>query len=261
MITKLKNKEWGILIGVVVLIALAVSLAAVSITGNALSDIDQISGCEKKQINLNSLNKPSLDIILLGNGYMVSLESASDSSATITVTDQYNNSDTKEITEESTKDILGVRIYLANSDESTRRMKAKLFASLCEKTQENSITYLDPTACEFKIATPNTLFNSTDYAGSTDFRCNSGEVIGSITHIDCPNYFRDNRIIVGTGWHDNQIPSTISYSCAEQSTGVQTAPLSIYGYCCQIKGAQTSVKSVGQKMTTSVDQNGELTRS
>src|SRR3989344_5975565 len=173
-----KNNSLWIVIGVALIIGLLAGIVGSNITGNAVFDsTSSTPGCERKQVNLNSLDKPSLDVTLLDSIYNISLVAANDNFATIKVTDINGRSDSIEIREGLSKEILGVSIYIKSSDESLRRLRVTLTASLCEKPQvDSSITYLDPTTCEFKIAVPSNISRDSTY-----FNCDSGKVISSIT--------------------------------------------------------------------------------
>ncbi len=265
-----KNISLTLLISLTIVVALVASLFATNLTGFAVSGNEEDTlrvDCSDKSFKLDSSRNSEKKIAIDSVGYVFTLVSASDSSATIKVSDG-TTSEQKEITEKSKKEILGIEVRVLSADESTalNRFNAKIKITKCKKPSDSGtgggsgegsgegINYLDPTACEFKIATPDD--NSVLYQ-YTSFSCNSGEVIGSITHIDCPDYGRDNRVITGTGWNENQMPSYISYSCVSQETGQWSSPTQIFGYCCKIGGAQ--VKSGGQIKTSSANQAGIIT--
>ncbi|MBS3066184.1 hypothetical protein J4205_00010 [Candidatus Pacearchaeota archaeon] len=128
-----KNNSLWIVIGVALIIGLLAGIVGSNITGNAVfGSTSSTPGCERKQVNLNSLDKPSLDVTLLDSIYNISLVAANDNFATIKVTNISGWSDSIEIREGSSKEILGVSIYIKSSDESLRRLRVTLTASLCE---------------------------------------------------------------------------------------------------------------------------------
>lgn len=153
----MKGKEWAILIGVIVLVALVVSLVTVNITGNAIKlnqdrfgkydvyttsetynkiQVDNLvnsSSCSKTDLSLSS-DKPNDFVALKGpmsdsKIKKIELISASDSAATIRVTSVGSDgimSDQGELNEFSWREISGVVIFLIDADETNRKLSARL---------------------------------------------------------------------------------------------------------------------------------------
>ena len=72
------------------------------------------------QLSVGSSNSvPSQTVVVDGATYTVELSSATDTSATIRVTDSSGNTDQKEINEAASKKINGVEVSINNADEST----------------------------------------------------------------------------------------------------------------------------------------------
>ncbi len=89
-------------------------------------------------------DSPKLEQLVGGNSYSFELLSATDLSATIKVTDKNGKSESKEINEGSSKEILDVKVELLASDETNLRLSAILKATPAEKriliTDGNSIS-------------------------------------------------------------------------------------------------------------------------
>jgi len=94
------------------------------------------------KINLDS-NSPTQDVTVGGKKYTVTLVSASDSSATIMVTDENGNSDQKEIDEAASKKVQGLTIAVTSADENNLKYSAAIVAG-SEKvtlTSGSQVTY------------------------------------------------------------------------------------------------------------------------
>ena len=139
--------------------------------------------------------------------------------------------------------------------------------SSCTKCAEvaNGLTtpYFDPTRCHFMIFDGSYSYVS-DGFGYTVVQCESNQFIGGVTHIDCPSYYTDNRVVVGSAWYDNLLPYLIQYTCANQ-VGNLNAPSQIFAYCCDVtasSGAAASkadVASTQKRHSISVDKKGKIT--
>ena len=76
------------------------------------------------KVDLNSVDNPSAEVIVAGETYTVTIVSASDSAATIAVTDSTGKKETKEVTEDTSKTINGVEVGVTNADETTNKLSA-----------------------------------------------------------------------------------------------------------------------------------------
>ncbi len=87
---------------------------------------------------------PSAEVTISGKTYTIELVSASDTAATVKVTDSEGKSETKEVSENASKKINGVTIAVTNADETNLKLSANVIAG-AEKvkistTQGSSIT-------------------------------------------------------------------------------------------------------------------------
>ena len=72
-----------------------------------------------QKVFLDSVNNPSESITIDGKEYTVELVSATDTAATVKITDSAGSSEQKEITEDTSKKVKGVEVSVTNADEST----------------------------------------------------------------------------------------------------------------------------------------------
>src|SRR3989344_1261649 len=91
-----------------------------------------------------SNDDPSAEVTISGKTYTIELVSASDTAATVKVTDSDGKSETKEVSENASKKINGVTIAITNADETNLKLSASVIAG-AEKvkisaTQGNSVT-------------------------------------------------------------------------------------------------------------------------
>jgi hypothetical protein len=89
------------------------------------TDLVLLKSAEK--VSLTSDN-PTTEVTVGGNTYTVELVSASDSAATIKVTDSNGNSDTKEVNENKSKKIQGLTVAITSADETNLKLSATLIA-------------------------------------------------------------------------------------------------------------------------------------
>ncbi|MBI2628861.1 hypothetical protein HYW74_02160 [Candidatus Pacearchaeota archaeon] len=174
----MKNKEWAIIIAVVLVVAVAVSLITANITGNAVfkaakgygpsaKEVYTVGEVDSKLNNINNEFSKNLNreieqaIIYLyscrkyttilssadntkefsfpNDEYIVKLVGASDTSATILITDSDGKTEQKEIAENNNirmgKTMLGEKIGIAvlDADESNQKLRAKLALWDCFK--------------------------------------------------------------------------------------------------------------------------------
>jgi len=87
---------------------------------------------------------PSAEVTISGKTYTIELVSASDTAATVKVTDSDGKSETKEVSENASKKINGVTVAITNADETNLKLSASVIAG-AEKvkistTQGSSVT-------------------------------------------------------------------------------------------------------------------------
>lgn len=95
------------------------------------------------KVNLDSSDNPSQDITVGTSKYTVTLISASDTSATIRVTDSSGASDQKEVNEAASKKINGLTVAVNTADENNLKYSASIIAGAEKVTLTNasSVTY------------------------------------------------------------------------------------------------------------------------
>ncbi len=71
---------------------------------------------------------PSSEVVIEGKTYTVELVSTSDTTATVKVTDSTGKSETREVTENSSKKINGITIAVTNADENNLKLSASVIA-------------------------------------------------------------------------------------------------------------------------------------
>jgi hypothetical protein len=95
-----------------------------------------------EKLSLTS-DDPTSDVIISGDTYTIELVSASDTAATIAVTDSSGSTESREIDEADSKKVNGITIAVTNADETNIRLSVSLVAG-SEKvtiTDGSSITY------------------------------------------------------------------------------------------------------------------------
>lgn len=75
-----------------------------------------------------SSDDPSREVTISGKTYTIELVSASDSAATVRVTDSTGNAETKEISENASKKVNGLTVAVTNADETNLKLSASLVA-------------------------------------------------------------------------------------------------------------------------------------
>lgn len=109
-----------------------------------------------------------------------------------------------------------------------------------------NLRYIDPTNCPITIS-----------RNSDTIRCNTNQFIGEVTHITCPNYYNDKRLMVGSAWYGNTLPYEQMYTCVD-SNGNYAPPSEIFGYCCNIQG--NIIVEEQQLNRMSIDKDGIVTK-
>ncbi len=110
---------------------------------SATSDTELVLLKTAEKVALSS-DDPSAEVTITGKTYTVELVSASDTAATVKVTDSEGKSETKEVSENASKKINGVTIAITNADETNLKLSASVIAG-AEKvklstTQGSSVT-------------------------------------------------------------------------------------------------------------------------
>ncbi len=90
-----------------------------------------------EKVSLDSITTPSQEVTIDGSLYTVELVSASDTVATIKVTDSAGNSDSREVSEAASKKIQGITIAVINADETTQKLSASIVAGSDKITLSN----------------------------------------------------------------------------------------------------------------------------
>lgn len=152
----MESKQLWTIVGVALVVAVIASFATTSITGNFIKVRDikgvtkqvytisetyskeeinnAINSVKKKipstYISLNSEDKPLVPIEFSGKMYKIELVSASDTKATIKVTNSSENSDTKEVSEGLPELIQGLKIKVYSADEANLKLSAELIVSI-----------------------------------------------------------------------------------------------------------------------------------
>ena len=121
-------------------------------------------------VDLSSDVTPSASVTVEGNAYTVELIAATDSSATIKVTDSAGKTDSKEINEDSSKSIVGVEVSVTLADENNNRNTATVSVG------SNKITLQD--GSNVKIGTDD------DIIDGTNVEFTGGLYTGNLTRID-----------------------------------------------------------------------------
>ncbi len=131
----------------------------------AATDTDTIVLLESaEKFDLNTEN-PSKDVTIEGSVYTVELVSASDSAATIKVTNSAGVSESKEISEAASKKVNGITVAVTTADETNFKLSASVVAGTNKVTLEDaaavavgeSDTSIDGTLIDFETGNPNNL--------------------------------------------------------------------------------------------------------
>jgi hypothetical protein len=93
--------------------------------GTSTTDLVLLKSAEK--LSLDSDN-PTAEVTIAGKAYTIELVSASDTSATIQVTDSEGNTNSKEINEADSKKVGDITIAVTNSDETNLKLSASIVA-------------------------------------------------------------------------------------------------------------------------------------
>ena len=109
-----------------------------------------------EKVTLTSDANPSEEVTVGGKVYTIELVSASDTAATVQVTDSTGKVESKEISEAQSKKVNGIQIAIINADETNQRLSASIvagsekitFTSGAEVTYGDDNTAMDGTTVE-----------------------------------------------------------------------------------------------------------------
>lgn len=117
-----------------------------------------------EKVSLSSDN-PTAEVTVAGETYTVELVSASDTAATVAVTDSSGTRESKEISEAQSKKINGVEVAVTTADETNLKLTASIIVGTDKLTFEDGSTVtigeadtiLDGTLVDFGTGNPNNL--------------------------------------------------------------------------------------------------------
>ena len=126
--------------------------------GSATTSTSLVLLKEAEKLSLDSDANPSQEVTILGEVYTIELVSASDTSATVKVTNSAGVSESKEINEAASKKINGITIAISTSDETNLKLSASVIAGADKITLTDSSsvtigeedTTIDGTHVEFE---------------------------------------------------------------------------------------------------------------
>ncbi|MEK6855136.1 MAG: hypothetical protein AABX73_02855 [Nanoarchaeota archaeon] len=96
------------------------------VVGAATDNTNLILLKSAEKIALDNIDKPSGEVTINGKTYTVELVSASDSGATVRVTDADGKSDEKQVNENASKKINGLEVSVSNADETNQKLSARV---------------------------------------------------------------------------------------------------------------------------------------
>lgn len=116
-----------------------ISLFGQKFTVSAATDGTQLVLLKSAEKVSLSSDSPTADVVIDGSTYTVELISASDTAATIRVTDSAGKTETQEINEAASKKVNGITVAVTNADETNLKLSATVVAG------SNKITLKDGT--------------------------------------------------------------------------------------------------------------------
>ncbi|MDO8509275.1 MAG: hypothetical protein Q7S27_06370 [Nanoarchaeota archaeon] len=94
---------------------------------SATSDTNLVLLKTAERVSLSN-DDPSAEVTISGKTYTIELVSASDTAATVKVTDSDGKSETKEVNENASKKINGITVAITNADETNLKLSASVIA-------------------------------------------------------------------------------------------------------------------------------------
>ncbi len=142
-----------------------ITLFGMDFTISSSTDTDTIVLLKSAEKVSLSSDSPTADVTIAGATYTVELISASDSAATIQITDSAGSSESKEISEAASKKIKGVTVAVITADETNLKLSATVVVGSEKVTLEDgaqvkmgeSDTSIDGTLVDFETGNPNNL--------------------------------------------------------------------------------------------------------
>lgn len=142
-----------------------IKLFGTDYTISAATDTDTLVFLRSaEKFSLDS-NNPTKDVTIEGSSYTIELVSASDSAATVKVTDSAGVSNSKEISEAASKKVGAITVAVITADETNLKLSATIVAGTDKVTLEDgsavtmgeSDTSVDGTLVDFETGNPNNL--------------------------------------------------------------------------------------------------------
>jgi len=115
----------------------AIKLFGMEFTIGSATDADTLVLLKSaKKVDL-STDSPTADVVVVGETFTVELVSASDTAATIKVTNSAGASESREVNEAASKKINGITIAVVNADETNLKLSASIIAGSDKVTLES----------------------------------------------------------------------------------------------------------------------------
>ncbi|MBI2043439.1 hypothetical protein HYT25_03555 [Candidatus Pacearchaeota archaeon] len=156
----------------------SLSLFGMPVTIGSATDTDTIVLLKSaEKLDLSS-DAPTASVTIAGATYTIELVSASDTAATVKVTDSTGKSESKEINEAASKKVNGISMAVVTADETNLKLSASIIAGSDKITLEDGSavkigeadTSIDGTLVDFETGNPNNLTSLTIsvYASESD---------------------------------------------------------------------------------------------
>ncbi len=142
-----------------------IKLFGISYTVAAATDTDTLVLLKSAEKFTLDSNNPTKDVTIEGSSYTIELVSASDSAATVKVTNSAGVSNSKEISESASKKVGDITIAVITADETNLKLSATIVAGTDKVTLEDGAavargeadTSVDGTLVDFETGNPNNL--------------------------------------------------------------------------------------------------------
>lgn len=143
----------------------SLNLFGMDVTIGSATDTDTIVLLKSAEKLSLSSDAPTASVTVAGATYTVELVSASDSAATVKVTNSAGTSESKEINEAASKKVNGITVAVTTADETNLKLSATVIAGSDKVTLEDgaavkigeSDTSIDGTLVDFETGNPNNL--------------------------------------------------------------------------------------------------------
>ncbi len=142
-----------------------INLFGMSFTVSSTTDTDTLVLLKSAEKASLSTESPTADVTIGGKTYVIELVSASDTAATIQVTDDTGTSESREVDEAASKKINGITVAVITADETNLKLTATVVAGSEKVTLEDGSsvavgeddTAVDGTLVDFGTGNPNNL--------------------------------------------------------------------------------------------------------